>query len=452
MTPNIILLTLDSVRADHLGCYGYTSNTSPNIDKIAREGILFEHAFCQAPNTWVSHASLLTGCYPNRHGLRRPLDLLNPRVSTLPQILKVNGFVTGGFPAHGLVGSIRGFQRGFDLFDEEDMLHDSTILEGVRQGRDWDVTIEKACEWISDQNRPFFLWLHYMGTHWAPPETLSLPEDLQRKFSPLGQYHDAKISLADQICIGALNDFLKKERLIDKTILVVTADHGEEDLTKNDPPFRNRAHDNTINEWVTHVPLILHSPGLIPAGVRVPGIVRLIDLTPTLLEMCGISFEVMDFDGESLVSIWENKQEDDERWAYMENVVRKYAGVRTRNYKLILKVGPPQPSKKLIHRIIRRIKGIINRLFSRQETIPSTNEKFSNYKNWEIASTVGFYEMNQDYVEEINLHGEPGIWESESAMTDFVLRMFRTEPDFNPSLTQTEKNILTQRLIDLDYL
>ena len=113
---NLVLITLDCVRPDFLGCYGCQDVHTPSLDRMAARGVVFEQAITQAPNTWVSHAGILTGCYPPQHGLRTPYDCMVPGIPTLASILSSAGYRTAGFPGNDLAGSRMGFGAGFDLF------------------------------------------------------------------------------------------------------------------------------------------------------------------------------------------------------------------------------------------------------------------------------------------------------------------------------------------------
>ena len=222
----VIMVTLDCVRPDHLGCYGYKGVDTPNMDRIAQDGVVFEQAICQAPNTWVSHGAILTGCNPYKNGVRTPSTILSEQVVTLAEAFSEAGYVTAAFPAHTLVGPARGFNRGFDLFDldESEFLHSSAASEN-KFYRDWETMWAKAKTWMSAQKKPFFIWLHYMGTHWEPHEALSLPVEYQRNYSAYGQFFDGKISWADKECIGEIEDFLNESGLTDDSVFAI-AGHG----------------------------------------------------------------------------------------------------------------------------------------------------------------------------------------------------------------------------------
>lgn len=453
---NVILITLDSVRASHLGCYGYRGTDTSVIDQIAGEGVLFENAFCQAPNTWVSHASIFTGCNPNVHGLRLYLSSLNPHIPTLAEILRTAGYSTAGFPAHSLVGAVRGFQRGFELFDEEDMLHDSVMGEGLKQNRAWQPTLEKAFRWMSTQPRPFFLWLHYMGTHWEPSEALSVPESVRLRYSSLGQFYDAKISYADQVCIGALYDFLLDHGLLDDTLLVITADHGEDDLRKNDPPFRNQAHNNGLDEQVMHVPLIIRAPRLFPAGIRIEPVVRTVDILPTLLSVLGIAQSGLALDGIDLTAMWTGRDQTMPGLsAYMENAYKGYAGIRTDEWKLVLRVGnPPKKQTSLFDRARRRLGNELRSLLTQADTSPSNqliNERF-RFTRWVKLDTDGFYAIAEDPHESNNLSGTTNLIDIESDLENHVLRMVRREYIEQPDLSPIEEETIMHTLQSLGYI
>jgi arylsulfatase len=448
---NFVLITLDSVIAAHLGCYGYPGVDTPVMDRLAHDGVLFENAFCQAPNTWISHASLFSGSYPNRHGLRSYLSGLRHDVPLLAEELKNRGYATAGFPAHSLVGKARGFERGFDLFDEEDLLFASYMVEGLRQNRAWQPTLAKAFSWINNTQQPFFLWLHYMGTHWEPPESLTVPEDVRRRYSPLGQYHDAKISYADEVCVGAVWDFLAHHNLLEDTMLVVTADHGEEDLLKNDPPFINQAHNNRLNDQVMRVPLLIRAPGYIPAGTKVSTVVRLIDIMPTLLCVAGNKPTSLPVDGLDLRVFW-----DDDAAAppvlkaYMENLNRGYAGVRTDQWKLVLRVGPKPVQASIGQRIGRRLQ----RMLRNGDMLPQSRPMDENprYENWINLHTEGLYSIADDPQENRDLSRDQKSVEIYRTLEKFVMDMVHWQRERNQKLSADDEQQILATLEGLGYL
>ncbi len=277
---NIVLITLDCVRPDFLGCYGCRDVQTPVLDRLASKGVLFEQAVTQAPNTWVSHAGILTGLYPPAHGLRTPYDRIDPALPTLASRLAEQGYACAGFPGNDLVGRSMGFGKGFDLFFEE-------YVRGVQgeQGpgkpsannrNRWKDVLDAAEGWLGRHKHPVFLWFHYLDTHHLPD--FDLPEYYRYSRDPLWQFYEGKISYADQCCIGSVLDLLMRTGRYEDALLIVTSDHGEE-LNRGVPP----AHNGPLTEGVLRVPLILFGERSPWKGMRVPNQVRTADIFPTLI-------------------------------------------------------------------------------------------------------------------------------------------------------------------------
>jgi len=296
--PDIVLISLDCVRPDFLGCYGCRTVRTPHLDRMAARGVVFDRAVSQAPNTWVSHAGILTGRYPPLHGLRSPYDAILEEVPTLAGILKDLGYGTAGFPGNDLVGSRMGFARGFDLFFEE---YGRTLPLDTRPGgfpgdlapedraaapvsantrNDWDDVLEAAGQWLSREKGPVFLWFHYLDTHHLPG--LRLPEYFRFSRDPHWQFYEGKISYADERCVGAVLQILKRQGRYEDSLSVVLSDHGE-GLWPGKAPH----HNGDLTEDVIRVPLILFGERLAFRGVRVDAQVRTADVVPTLAAMAG---------------------------------------------------------------------------------------------------------------------------------------------------------------------
>lgn len=277
---NLVLITLDCVRPDFLGCYGCQDVQTPTLDRMASRGMVFEQVITQAPNTWVSHAGLLTGLYPPLHGVRTPYDRINPQIPTLASLLKEQGYRCAGFPANDLVGSGSGFGKGFDLYFEDYALGGQGAEEQggmtANNRNRWQDVLDAAGGWLDRQEGPVFLWFHYLDTHHLPE--FDLPEYYRHSRDPLWQFYEGKISYADQCCVRAVLDLLILSGCYEDTLLVVLSDHGEE-LVRGMPPV----HNGLLTEGVLRVPLILFAEHIPWKGLRVPGLVRTADIVPTLM-------------------------------------------------------------------------------------------------------------------------------------------------------------------------
>jgi arylsulfatase A-like enzyme len=279
---NLVLITLDCVRPDFLGCYGCPDVRTPVLDRLASMGVAFEQAVTQAPNTWVAHAGLLTGLYPPLHGLRSPYDRMEPTVPTVASVLAEHGYRCAGFPGNDLVGSRSGFGQGFDLFFEEydhkgiPDSGDGLVTANTRNP--WPDVVKAAGEWLSQQRDPVFLWFHYLDTHHLPE--LDLPHYYRFSREPWWQFYEGKISYADERCVGSILELLKRHGCFERTLLVIASDHGEE-LLPGAPPV----HNGSLSEAVLRVPLILYVEGLSWKGLRCRQQVRTVDIVPTVLDL-----------------------------------------------------------------------------------------------------------------------------------------------------------------------
>jgi arylsulfatase A-like enzyme len=222
---NIIIFTIDTLRADHLECYGYENIKTPNINRLANEGILFEYNIAQAPLTLPSHASILTGTYPLFHGVRDNGGFyLEQNHITIAETLKGLGFTTGAFVAAFVLDSRWGLDQGFDYyFDNFDMSKYKTVsLDSVQ--RRGDEVLAEAYKWLEkNQQEKFFAWIHLYDPHtpYDPPEPYKTQYSDRRY-----RLYDGEIAYVDQL-MGEFRDFMQEKDLLDKTIIVFTSDHGE---------------------------------------------------------------------------------------------------------------------------------------------------------------------------------------------------------------------------------
>jgi arylsulfatase A-like enzyme len=326
--PNVILISLDTLRADHVGCYGHFRDTTPNLDRIAGGAVVFEEAFAQAASTLPSHKSLFTSLYPP--SLRSEgRYMLDPRRVTLAEILLDKGYLTAGF-AHGLgwVTPVFGFDQGFDTY----VIPSRRLIPRASTA---EVVTDNAISWVrAKRDRPFFLFLHYGDIHsdWgrlpydAPDPyrsryleasamcqddittrmsgSLYLAEVNRGRFCPsaeeleaLGALYDAGVTYTDEQ-VGRLHSALEDMGLAEDALIIILSDHGE----------RFGEHGKVLHGWVTcevaRVPLIIKFPGSSLAGRRVPGRVQLVDVVPTVLEFLGLD-RLPEMCGESMMTVIE---------------------------------------------------------------------------------------------------------------------------------------------------
>jgi choline-sulfatase len=296
--PNILLITLDTTRADHLGAYGYRRAHTPRLDRLASEGVLFERAVAAAPITLSAHASLLTGLYPFVHGVRNNGNFsLDETIPTLATRLHELGYGTGAFVSAFVLDRRYGLGRGFDIYD--DRLH----LE--RRG---DRTAAAAIEWLNsraDRAVPFFLWLHLYDPHdpYIPPPPFS------EQFAD--RPYDGEIAFDDTV-ISSVLDRLDSAGDAASTIVAVVGDHGES-LGEHD----EATHAVFVYEATLRVPLILSWPGHLSGGHRVTALARGVDLAPTLLDLAGAP-PLTAAQGRSLTSIARGEADSTRPFAYAE--------------------------------------------------------------------------------------------------------------------------------------
>lgn len=275
--PNILLITLDTTRADRIGCYGYATGLTPTIDSLAEEGTLFERAYTPVPLTLPAHASLLTALYPPEHGLMINGRGSLPRdLSTLTEVLRAEGFDTGAFIGSFVLHQKFGLQKGFSVYDD-DMTMTPTTVDGLHRQRDGSYVVNSALKWLQrDRRAPFFCWVHLYDAH-AP--YLSREEEFGPRF--VDQPYDAGIAYADRQ-IQRLVHQLQAAQCWDHTVTVIVGDHGE-GLGEH----AEDEHGLTVYENVMRIPWIWRGP-LVGQAQRVSSTVSLVDFRPTLLELLDI--------------------------------------------------------------------------------------------------------------------------------------------------------------------
>ena len=274
---NVILITLDTTRADRLGVYGYQDGETSSFDRYAQQGVLFERAYSPAPITLPSHATMLTGLYPPEHGLRvNGEGCLPAEIPLLPQILKNHGFRTAAFIAAPVLDSIYGLNRGFELYD--DFASQKRIKQFQQRRRPGGHVIDQALSWLGDHTQQqFFCWIHVFDAH-AP---YKVREDIFGERFKSNPY-DAGVA-AELLQVERVITFLKERRLDQNTLVIITADHGEGLGDHHESEHGMLAYNSTL-----HVPLVFVGTKHCQPGKRISTTVSLADITPTILDVLNI--------------------------------------------------------------------------------------------------------------------------------------------------------------------
>ena len=304
--PNVVVITIDTLRADHLGCYGYKQIRTPNIDALASEGVRFERAYTPVPVTLPAHTVIFTGTYPTLSGMHDfSGNKLNPSQPTLASVLKQHGYATGAVIGSAVLDSRFGLNQGFDFYYDHfdfNRLQESNLEEMERPGN---AVADVALDWLGkNYSNKFFLWMHLYDPHYPyrPPAPFSEPY----KDRP----YDGEIAFADAQ-VGRLIAFLKANGLYRNTLIVLSGDHGES-LGEHG----EKTHGFFIYNATLHVPVIIRLPGNSAPGV-VSEMVSLADLTPTVLQ--ALKFEVpSQVQGQNLLPLMAQKKPGGPRNLYAE--------------------------------------------------------------------------------------------------------------------------------------
>lgn len=331
---NILLFTLDTTRANHIGCYGYSRIETPNIDRLAGEGFLFKNAISQAPLTLPSHSSIFTGTYPLFHGVRDNGGFyLEANKTTLASVLKQAGWATSAFVGAFVLDSRWGLNQGFDYYyDNFDFAKYKTIsLDSVQ--REGGEVVKAFFDWFAtNSQKKFFSWLHFYDPHtpYEPPE----PYKTQYGGRLWGLY-DGEIAYVD-VLIGSVVDELKKKDLLERTIIIIVGDHGES-LGEH----HESAHGFFIYDATQSVPLIVHIPSAALKGKVIESQVENVDIMPSVLELLGLPIP-REVQGRSFLPLLAGKKDDVERFAYSETYYPRFhygwselKSLRTSGYKFI---------------------------------------------------------------------------------------------------------------------
>jgi len=321
--PNVIIISIDTLRKDHLACYGYEGCQTPNIDQFSEKCVVFENCIAPAPHTVPSMASMLTGFYPTVHGCRfAPKTPINDDVALLSEILQKNGYHTEFFTTNNLLNPDRGFSRGFDYYEEFSLTGDLCYILPRRVfrvaidvliffGVGGKIVYADTTEWLRDKATgrfmklksysPFFAWFHFLDPHtpYTPPKNFIPAQEAERervnsiKYKLFGdkysnnkdqvweivKLYDGEIQYVDYV-LKDLFTIMKEEGIFENTIVIFTADHGEEFWEHDE-----FGHGHCLYPEVIRIPLFFYLPPSIGCiSGRISGYVSLVDVAPTILE------------------------------------------------------------------------------------------------------------------------------------------------------------------------
>jgi arylsulfatase A-like enzyme/Tfp pilus assembly protein PilF len=331
---NVLFVSVDTTRADHIGCYGNAKAKTPNIDRLAEEGVRFAQCVSAIPLTLPSHSTMMTGSYPFVHGARdNGIYSLPEGNQTLAEILGAAGYTTHAEVAAEVLDAKYGLTQGFEVYgDVQTRLKERIQVTSGALTLDQDIApvgydlddpdVERerpaidiaehglaAMRKAVDSGKPFFVFLHFFDPHWpfkAPPEFAQEGGD---GYLAEIAYFDAQF--------GRLVDFLRESGAADNTLVVWTSDHGE-----GRGQHGEYTHSSFLFDTTLHVPLIIWAPGRIPGGVVVDSQVRTVDLAPTVLDFVRLP-RTPQMQGSSLLPLVERPREDDKRLAYSETMAAK---------------------------------------------------------------------------------------------------------------------------------
>jgi arylsulfatase A-like enzyme len=293
--PNILIVTLDTTRADRMGFLGSRGGLTPHLDELAKQSVVFTRAYSHVPLTTASHSTILTGTYPQFNHVVDFGIPLSPNLSYLPDILHHHGYHTGAFVGSlildALNGTAPGFDRGFDVYDAGFRIRPRGADRYKTVERRGGEVVEHAIIALKKRpSGPFFAWVHLYDAH----DPYDPPEPYKTKYA--GHLYDGEIAYADA-CVGKLLDWLRTQGLFDKTVIAVMADHGESLGAHGENTHGVFLYDETI-----HVPLLIKLPGSASGGKRIDSRVGLVDVAPTILNLARLAIP-SEMQGKSLLPL-----------------------------------------------------------------------------------------------------------------------------------------------------
>ncbi len=414
--PNILFISIDTLRRDHCSLYGYKLDTTPNLRVFASQSAIFDMAFSPTATTAPSHATMFTSLYPITHRLIKNGLKLSPKHKTLAEILKMNQYQTAAVVSSFVLNAKFGFAKGFDHYDDGDFEKpESTAKTQVWEGLDVaggferraDHTSQKVVEWLRttrNPNKPFFLFVHYFDPHFPyyPPEPFYSRYDPKKKSADSIEKsiacYDGEIAFTD--CeIGRILQMLKTIGVEQNTIVVITSDHGEGLMQHGHMGHGIHIYDETVR-----VPLLFHWPNHIPKDKLFNAPVELLSIAPTILDLVGISLKDLPFQGYNLTPalinnapldknrpVYLHRRHYKERWFQKIWVKGEKLGIRAEDWKYI--EGKEENTRELFN--LKNDPTEMKNLFS--DSQEKADELSGKLKKWIISHTG---EQSDLYIDE----------------------------------------------------
>jgi arylsulfatase A-like enzyme/Flp pilus assembly protein TadD len=308
---NLLVMTLDTMRADRIGAFGYEKAETPNLDDLAYRGVMFENVYTPVPLTLPAHCSIFTGRYPLGHQVRdNGTFFLDENETTLAERMKNSGYDTYAVIASYVLLSKFGLDQGFATYD--DSLNADELLHNFYSEITADEVYDKFSQWFEKRGeQKFFVWIHFYDPH--APYT---PPNAYRRGDSLSDLYDGEVAFTD-VYVGKVIQDLKEKNVLENTLVVIVGDHGEAF-----GEHREYGHSIFCYEENLRVPLIFYNPRLFPEGLTVKSRINLIDIVPTLLEMYGMDIP-SEVQGRSFAPVLDGKEEKRGRSFYVESMYGK---------------------------------------------------------------------------------------------------------------------------------
>ncbi|NIM89579.1 MAG: sulfatase-like hydrolase/transferase [Candidatus Aminicenantes bacterium] len=405
---NVILISLDTLRPDHLGYYGYDRDTSRTIDQLAKEGVCFLNTYSTTSWTLPGHISMLTSLNCIRHQVYYPFDKMRVDIETLADFLRVNDYLCAAFTGGGYLSADYGFSKGFDSYQELKLFGKKALRYDEAE-----FLAEFAFNWLQrNKDRKFFLFLHTYQPHdpyanlstlgkayleagykWDKVNMGTLLEHKSRFNTSFSEkekeniisLYDGEILHTDAFFVKPIMDYLKKLKIYDKTMIILTSDHGEEFYD-----HEAWLHDHTIYEEGIKIPLIIKFPFSDYKGEKISKIARITDIVPTILDFLEINTNSKKLDGDSLLPLIEGREKK-ERTFLSDLALRRFKAGPTliatnkENFKFILNKKTVSP---YINKIAKNLKGMKIELYDLEKDPKEKNNLAQNIKYKELCSRL----------------------------------------------------------------